>query len=99
MMKTKKEILDILQSYKKQKGDFYKIASLGLFGSVSREKNDNSSDIDICISFYGAIGFGKLYRIKEELESLMNWSVDLVPLHNNMSESFVKELEKEAIYV
>ena len=36
---------------------------------------------------------------EEELESLMNWSVDLVPLHNNMSESFVKELEKEAIYV
>ena len=98
-MKTKGEILELLKFFMKERGEFFTIEKLGLFGSVVRDDNDESSDIDVCITFYGPVGFGKLYRIKEELESLLKWEVDLVPLHKNMPISFANELKKEAIYV
>ena len=46
-MKTKDEIIAILQNFKEEFGKRYGIEKLGLFGSVARGEQKEDSDIDI----------------------------------------------------
>ena len=51
---------------------------IGIFGSVSRNENTTSSDIDILYQLKDAVGLFNLVRIKNDLEEKLNAKVDLV---------------------
>ncbi len=58
----------------------WKIAELALFGSILREDFQETSDIDLLISFApdAPQGLLTLVRIKHQLEDLLDRTVDLV---------------------
>ena len=51
---------------------------IGIFGSMARGKDSESSDIDILYQLKDAIGLFNLVRMKDNLEEKLNKKVDLV---------------------
>ena len=91
-------ILDTLKQYKEQNSQKYGITKLGLFGSYAREEQTPSSDIDICVSIEPPSLF-KLGGIHSDLKELFNKEIDLVSLTGTLKPDFIKELNKDVIYV
>ncbi len=76
----------------------YGIVRMGIFGSVARQEQKESSDIDIYIE--GDLhGFFALSGIKNDLEELLGCSVDLVRLRDKMDDFLKQRIMKEGIYV
>ncbi len=94
----KGSVLDILRKYKEQNTEKYGITKLGLFGSYAREEQTPSSDIDICVSIEPPSLF-KLGGIHSDLKELFNKEIDLVSLTGTLKPDFIKELNKDVIYV
>jgi uncharacterized protein len=95
---TKIEILRILKNYKDENAEKYGINSLGIFGSFSRDEEEEKSDIDIVIETREPDLF-KMVHIKEELEELLKKPVDIVRKRAQMNPYLKKRIEQDAIYV
>ena len=93
-MKTKDEIIAILQNFKEEFGERYGIEKLGLFGSVARGEQKEDSDIDICVKLQDPDYFTRM-EIKESLEERFN----VVSLTAIMRSLFRNHIEKDAIYI
>ena len=101
----KNEILVFLQSLKPElhsKG----IKSLGLFGSIAKNTNNSSSDIDIVYetsdtfinNYKGWSAFTYLNtHLRDKIAEKFNTKVDMFDL--NSSSSIKDKVKKEAIYV
>ncbi len=77
-MKTKTEILKILQAMKpKLKSDF-NVKTIGVFGSLVRGKRHRQSDIDALVEFEPPIGLFKFLELEELLSKRLGSKVDLV---------------------
>lgn len=97
-MKTTQEIIAILRYFKMTEGDRYGISRLGIFGSVARGEQTSDSDIDVF--FEGeVIGLFTLSHIRNELEQLLECSVDIVRLRERMNGLLYKRIKKEGVYV
>lgn len=97
-MDTNEEILKKLSLYKANNADIYGIESLALVGSASRNEQRENSDIDILIKLKNTTFRGYM-AIKEDMEKIFRRKVDLISIHNNMRQLFVKNLTRDAIYV
>jgi len=86
-MLTKKEIDIIIQTLKP-----YNPKRIGLFGSVARNEETATSDIDILYSFNTPISLFTKYNILEKLQLELHKEVDLV------SENAVHPKLKQYIY-
>ncbi len=95
---TRSEILEILKKYKNENAEKYGINRLGLFGSYSKDEGRDESDIDIIIDTTEPDLF-KLVHIKDELEKLLEKTVDIVRNRKKMNPYLKKHIEKDAIYV
>jgi len=95
---TRSEILEILKKYKDENANKYGINNIGIFGSYSKDKGIYESDIDIVVETREPDIF-KLVHIKDELEKLLNKSIDIVRNRENMNPYLKKRIEKDAIYV
>ncbi len=91
-------IISLLTQYKKNNRNKYGIESIGVFGSVARDKTTDSSDIDICIETKTPDMF-ILVHIKDELQKLFHKNIDIVRIREKMNPYLKKRIEKEAIYV
>ena len=96
-MKTKSEYVRLLQSC----GDVLRhrcgVRSLRLFGSVARDEQKETSDVDVCVEMEP-----KLYLFVELgmfLEDLLGCHVDVIRMHRNMNTFLRKEIERDGIYV
>ena len=70
--------LDRLREHRSDLVARYGIASLGVFGSYSRNEQRAGSDIDVLVSFTQPPGLFKLVELQDELSALLGASVDLV---------------------
>lgn len=95
---TRSEILGILKKYKIENSGKYGISNIGIFGSYSRNEGNFESDIDIIIETKEPDLF-KLVHIKDELEKLLNRTIDIVRKQENMNPYLKKHIEKDAVYV
>jgi hypothetical protein len=95
---TRSEILVILKKYKNDNAEKYGINNIGLFGSYSKDDENDESDIDIIIETTEPDLF-KLVHIKDELETLFNNTIDIVRKRETMNQYLKKHIEKDAIYV
>ena len=79
LMKSRQEILALLRDFKVRKGKKYGILKMGIFGSVARDQQTESSDVDI---YYEgeAQGLFSLSHLKNELEELLGSPVDIIRL-------------------
>ena len=72
----------------------YHVKSLALFGSVARNQQTSSSDIDILVSFNHPLGLFAFINLKNHLEDLLGSPVDLVTeqaLHPYLRHRILKE--------
>ena len=74
-MKTTEEYLNILRDSKSYLMQAYHITQLGIFGSVARHEQTETSDIDVYFEA-APMGLFTLARLKSELENLLNCNVD-----------------------
>ena len=96
-MKTLQEIKTTLGSNKKKLLQKYPIKSLAIFGSYSRNDQDETSDVDILVEFSEIIGI-KFIDLADELEKIIGLRVDLVS-KKGIKDKYLKSIESELIYV
>ncbi|MDP2364578.1 MAG: nucleotidyltransferase domain-containing protein, partial [Ignavibacteria bacterium] len=70
---------------------------LALFGSVSRQEDNEDSDVDIMVEFDRPVGM-EFIHLCYELEKILNRKVDLVS-RKGIKEKYFNELKDDLIYV
>jgi predicted nucleotidyltransferase len=71
-------IKEIIEKHKPEIRQEYHVSEIGVFGSYTREEQQDDSDIDILVSFEKPIGFIKFMRLEFYLSELLGKKVDLV---------------------
>lgn len=97
-MKSTAEIIHILKKFKEESASKYGIKSLGIFGSFARNQQDEASDLDVFVILKDA-DFFTLEKIKEELEKLTYFKIDIIHLRDSLRNSFKQNILKDAIYI
>lgn len=94
-MKTKEEILRTLEQLKKEIKARFKVKEIGIFGSVIRKEQKETSDIDVLVDFKDGADIFDLVGLALFLEERFNQKVDVVPkedLRKEIKESVLKEV-------
>jgi len=94
-MKNKDEILKILDGLKEKLKEKYKVRSIGVFGSVIRGEQKETSDIDILVEFEDDADLFDLMGIELFLEEKLNQKVDVISkraLREEIREGVLKEV-------
>ncbi len=78
--------------------DNYHVKNIGVFGSVSRGDNTETSDVDMLVEFSESIGFFKFIELEEFLSKGIGKKVDLVT-KNALKPSIRTEILQEVTYV
>ncbi len=95
---TQREILQLLAQFRQQQQDKYKIAKLGVFGSVARGQFTDDSDVDVVVELTEP-SFLALIGIKQDLEDVLDRHVDIVQYRNKMNAFLKTRIDREAVYV
>ncbi|MDR1866554.1 MAG: nucleotidyltransferase domain-containing protein [Bacteroidales bacterium] len=97
-MRTTDEYIRLLRAFKDEHGAEYGITRMGIFGSVARGEQTESSDVDV---YYEGQVIDLLdpRDLHGSLENLLEGRVDLVRRHNYMRPAFLERIMKEIIYV
>jgi len=92
---------DILSSLKKLKGDIareYSVKTIGVFGSVARDEQTGTSDIDLLVEFSKPVGFVTFMRLENFLSEKLGKQVDLVT-SDSLKPVIRQDVLAEVIYV
>ncbi len=92
------EILAVLRHYKQSHQNEYGIKSLGIFGSVSKGRFGENSDIDIFVELERPDMF-LLADIKQDIEQNLHIPVDIVRLREKMNPLLKRRIYQDGIYV
>lgn len=96
-MKTTKEYISLIASHAEELKTLFGVKSLRIFGSISRNEQNDGSDIDVCVDMEPKIYM--MVRLKRFLEDLLQCSVDVVRIHKHMNPFLLEEINKDGIYV
>ena len=96
-MKTVQDYIGIIRQNSSKITHDFGIKSLRIFGSVSRNEQTESSDVDICVETETPNPF-LLANFKEYLQGLFQCPVDVVRIHKNMNPFFKSRIERDGIY-
>ena len=96
-MKTTKEYISLIASHAEELKTLFGVKALRIFGSVSRNEQNDGSDIDVCVDMEPKIYM--MVRLKRFLEDLLQCSVDVVRIHKHMNPFLLEEINKDGIYV
>jgi predicted nucleotidyltransferase len=97
-MTNKNKTLEILRGLKGEFAERYGITSLGIFGSVAREQEMETSDVDVVVTMREPNLF-TLVHVKEELEEALHEHVDIVHYRERMNAFLKRRIDQEGIYV
>lgn len=94
-----------LKESKKKLSEFYLkhgaslgINRIGIFGSVARGENTDSSDIDIVVDVAHPSFMG-MSEIRNRLQTLFGCNVDLVRYRQSLRPLLRQNIDREAVYV
>jgi predicted nucleotidyltransferase len=73
------------------------LKNIAIFGSYSRDQQNDASDLDILVEFSRPVGI-EFIDLAEELEGLLNIKVDLVS-RNGVRPEYLKQIESDLNYV
>ncbi len=96
-MKSRQEYIEILQRYAVTLRNEYGVKSMRLFGSIARDQQTSTSDIDLCVDMAPKLFL--IINLKRYLESILGISVDVVRLHKNINPLLKSEIERDGIYI
>jgi len=94
-MKNKYEILKTLEELRKELKAKYKVKAIGVFGSVIRGEQKETSDIDVLVDFEDDADLFDLTGLALFLEDKLNQKVDVVSkraLKEEIKEGVLKEV-------
>ncbi|PIP44152.1 MAG: nucleotidyltransferase [Deltaproteobacteria bacterium CG23_combo_of_CG06-09_8_20_14_all_60_8] len=94
----KEDIIRSLHQFKELNKERYQIVRLGLFGSVARGSQTESSDIDVVVELTVPDMF-ILIGIKQDLEEQLHCPVDVIRYRQTMNAFLKNRIDQEAIYV
>ncbi len=95
-MKSVAEIINILHNYKLQMSSTYGIKQLGIFGSVARGEQTDRSDLDVFVDVQIPNPY-ILGDIKEDLEKLTGYKIDLLRLRDNLNYILLRNIKRDGI--
>lgn len=99
VMKNLEEVIQILKENDRILKERFKIKSIGVFGSVTKGEQKETSDVDVIVEFYEPVGW-EIVDLKEFLEELLGVRVDVVTKRAAMRKSILwKSIEREIVYV
>lgn len=96
-MRTLQDIKNTLSIHKTRLLKDYPIKTIAIFGSYSRNEQNDLSDIDILIEFSDKIGI-RFIDLADDLEHIMGCKVDLVS-KKGVKEKYLKSIDSELVYV
>ena len=96
-MKSREHYITQISSNTEELKKDFGVRSLCLFGSVSRNKQKEDSDVDICVEMKPKAFL--VVMLKRYLENLLESPVDLVRKHKHMNPCLLREIEQDGIYV
>ena len=94
---AKNKILQQLRTVKNELGERYAVTQIGIFGSVARNEDRQTSDIDIVVHM--SPNLLKRVRLKAELENLFGKKVDVIRYRNSMNPYLKARIDRDVIYV
>jgi len=97
-VRTTEEYLNMLRRNKQIYCEMYGVTRIGIFGSVARGEQTESSDVDV---YFEAddISLFRMGGLLYDLQELFNSPVDLVHNSGKLHPKFQQRIDKEIIYV
>jgi len=92
------EIKHTLANYKHELEDKYYVKEIGIFGSYTREKQTNKSDLDVLIEFSKPVSLLQIISLENYISDILGIKVDVVP-KNNIREELKEAILKETVLV
>lgn len=96
-MHTVSEIKERLAVHKPRLFQKYPIKAMAIFGSFSRNEQNDRSDLDILVDFSDKIGV-RFIDLAEELEQIVGMKVDLVS-KKGVQKKYLASIDRDLIYV
>jgi predicted nucleotidyltransferase len=90
-------ILSDLKNLKPELSSKYYVDNIGLFGSITRNDFNDSSDIDIIVDFRKPVGI-EFIDLADYLEKRFKRKVDLIS-KNGLRQNFYEAIKNEILYV
>jgi predicted nucleotidyltransferase len=78
MKSSREQILQALTDNLKTVHDRFGVDSLSVFGSIARDSLTSESDVDILVRYHETPGIFSFLDLKQYLEEIVGWPVDLV---------------------
>ncbi len=97
-MMNRNECIGLIQSKSDVLKNEYGIISLRLFGSVSRNEQNGTSDVDVFVETQTPNPF-ILIAAKDYLTQLVGCPVDIIRSHRNLNPRLKKRIERDGVTV
>ena len=91
------ECIQRLEACKNVVAEKFGVHSMRLFGSVARDEQKESSDVDICVDMEPSLL--KRSGLKIYLEEVLQCPVDVLRIHNRMDPFLLKQIEHDGILI
>ena len=98
MRHTRQDILSSLKKLKEEVAREYSVKTIGVFGSVARDEQTGTSDIDLLVEFSKPVGFVTFMRLENFLSEQLGNQVDLVT-SDSLKPVIRQDVLAEVIYV
>ena len=96
-MKSLEEVKRIINIYRKELEEKFKVKNIAIFGSYARGEQTPQSDIDIIVEFKKPVGM-LFIHLADFLEEILGIKVDLLT-PEAIKENRIKYINEELIYV
>lgn len=96
-MLQRQECIDKIKANSEYISSQFDVSSLRLFGSLARNQQHESSDVDVCVEM--PPDMFQLIGLKQYLEELLGCDVDVIRIHSNMDAFLKNQIEKDGIYI
>jgi predicted nucleotidyltransferase len=97
-MKKLQDIKAVLAKHKPEIQRKFKVKEIGIFGSYTRGKQKEKSDIDVLVEFSESVGLFKFMDLEEYLQTLFGVKVDLVS-RKALKPHIGERILREVIYI
>ena len=97
IMIDRTECIQRLEACKNVVAEKFGVHSMRLFGSVARDEQKESSDVDICVDMEPSLL--KRSGLKIYLEEVLQCPVDVLRIHNRMDQFLLKQIEHDGILI
>jgi len=97
-MKTTADIISSLKNIREDLSQRFEVKEIGIFGSVARGEQTDTSDIDLLVEFSRPVSLVTFMRLEFYLSDILGNKVDLVTF-DSLKPFIQQDVLSEVIYV